>query len=55
MYTNSVADQHSVYPGGQHTLAFYTKCVMPKLVSWDELVEIEGLIVRPHVTPVWDI
>ncbi len=27
--TNSVPDQHSIYPGGQHTLAFYTKCVMP--------------------------
>ncbi len=29
-YTNSVPDQHSIYPGGQHTLAFYTKCVMPE-------------------------
>ncbi len=28
--TNSVPDQHSIYPGGQHTLAFYTKCVIPK-------------------------
>ncbi len=28
-YTNSVLDQHSIYPGGQHTLAFYTKCVLP--------------------------
>ncbi len=27
-YTNSVPDQHSIYPGGQHTLAFYTKCAM---------------------------
>ncbi len=29
-YTNSVPDQHSIYRGGQHTLAFYTKCVMPE-------------------------
>ncbi len=29
-YTNSVPDQHSIYPGGQHTLVFYTKCVMPE-------------------------
>ncbi len=29
-YTNSVPDQHSMYPDGQHTLAFYTKSVMPK-------------------------
>ncbi len=29
-YTDSVPDQHSIYPGGQHTLAFYTKCVMPE-------------------------
>ncbi len=24
-YTNSVSDQQSLYPDGQHTLAFYTK------------------------------
>ncbi len=28
-YINSVPDQHSIYPGGQHTRAFYTKYVMP--------------------------
>ncbi len=28
-YTNSVPDQHSLYPDGQHTIAFYTKCVPP--------------------------
>ncbi len=27
--TNSVPDQQSLYPDGQHTLAFYTKCVQP--------------------------
>ncbi len=26
-YANSVPDQQSLYPGGQHTLAFYTRCV----------------------------
>ncbi len=26
-YTISVPDQHSLYPDGQHTLAFYIKCV----------------------------
>ncbi len=25
--TNSVPDQQSLYPDGQHTLAFYIKCV----------------------------
>ncbi len=29
-YTNSAPDQQSIYPDGQHTLAFYTKCVMPE-------------------------
>ncbi len=29
-YTNLVRDQHSTYPSGQHTLAFFTECVMPK-------------------------
>ncbi len=29
VYTNSVPDQHSLYPGGQHTLALFTKCVTP--------------------------
>ncbi len=29
MYTNSVPDQPSLYPDGQHTLAFYIKCVPP--------------------------
>ncbi len=28
-YTNSVPDQQSLYPDGQHTLAFYIKCVPP--------------------------
>ncbi len=28
-YTNSVPDQQSFYPDGQHTLAFYIKCVPP--------------------------
>ncbi len=28
-YTNSVTDQHSLYPGRQHTLAFFTKCATP--------------------------
>ncbi len=32
--TNSVPDQHSIYPGGQHTFAFYTKWVTPK---WEGL------------------
>ncbi len=30
-YTSSASDQRSLYPGGQHTLAFYTKYVAP---SW---------------------
>ncbi len=30
MITNPVPDQHSIYPGGQHTLAFYTKSVIPE-------------------------
>ncbi len=29
-YTNWVPDQHSVYLGGQHILAFYVKRVMPE-------------------------
>ncbi len=37
-YTNSVPGQHSLYSGGQHTLAVYTKCVVPEglraLVMW---------------------
>ncbi len=28
-YTNSVPDKQSLYPAGQHTLAFYIKCVPP--------------------------
>ncbi len=40
-YTNSVPDQHSIYPGEQHTLAFYTKCVMS-----------EGLVTA---VAVWEI
>ncbi len=28
-YTNSAPDQQSLYPDGQHTLAFYIKCVPP--------------------------
>ncbi len=28
-YANSVPDQPSLYPGEQHTLAFYIKCVPP--------------------------
>ncbi len=28
-YTNSVPDQQSLYPDGQHTLVFYIKCVQP--------------------------
>ncbi len=28
-YTNSVPDQHSLCPFGQHELAIYTKCVTP--------------------------
>ncbi len=27
-YTNSIPDQHSIYPGGQHTLAFFIKNVL---------------------------
>ncbi len=26
---NSAPDQHSLYPFGQHTFAFYNKCVAP--------------------------
>ncbi len=37
-YTNSILDQHSIYPSGQHTLAFYTKRVMP-----EEQVAVFGL------------
>ncbi len=29
-YTNSVPDQRSLYPGRQHTLAFYIKRVVPE-------------------------
>ncbi len=29
-YTNSIPGQHSLYSGGQHTLAFLTKCVVPE-------------------------
>ncbi len=29
VYTNSVPDQQSLDPDGQHTHAFYTKCVPP--------------------------
>ncbi len=29
-YADSALDQHSLCSGGQHTLAFNTKCVMPK-------------------------
>ncbi len=28
-YTALVPDQRSLYPGGHHTLTFYTKCVTP--------------------------
>ncbi len=28
-YANSVPGQYSLRPGGQHTLAFYTKCATP--------------------------
>ncbi len=28
-YTNSVPDQQSLYPDGQHTFTFYTKLVPP--------------------------
>ncbi len=28
-YTNSAPDRHSLYPNGQHILAFYIKCVPP--------------------------
>ncbi len=28
-YTNLIPDQYSLYRGGQHTLAFYIKCVRP--------------------------
>ncbi len=44
-YTNSVPGQHSIYPGGQHTLAFYTKCVMPQgqLRVWYGLAACESL------------
>ncbi len=28
-YTNSVPDQHSSYPDGQHTFAFFNKYVIP--------------------------
>ncbi len=28
-YANSVPDQQSLYPDGQHTLVFYIKCVPP--------------------------
>ncbi len=28
-YTNSAPDQQSLYPDGQHTLAFFIKCVPP--------------------------
>ncbi len=27
-YTSSVTDQNFLYPGGQHALAFFNKCVM---------------------------
>ncbi len=28
-YSELGLHQHSIYPGGQHTLAVYTKCVTP--------------------------
>ncbi len=32
-YTNAVLDQHSLYPGGQHTIDFYAKYMMAVEVS----------------------
>ncbi len=33
-YNTSAPDQQSLYPDGQHTLAFYTKCVPPVEEIW---------------------
>ncbi len=32
-YTNSVPDQQSLYPDGQHTFAFYTNCVATRVAT----------------------
>ncbi len=65
--TNSVPDQQSLFPDGQHTLAFFTKCMPPvrPLASWMAdikrllcLCRILGSSCKKHysplsVNPVW--
>ncbi len=46
-YNNSVHDQHPLYRGGQHTLASFTKGVMPEVQAiWLR----EGLFKRRLIT-----
>ncbi len=48
-YTSSVPDQLSVYPGGLHTVVFYTMCVTP--VGWLGLI-VHCLTVKLKL-PFW--
>ncbi len=55
-YTNSVPDQHSLYPVRQHTLAFYTKCVTPvgqllALARWGLVINVCLWIIMVNSEP----
>ncbi len=56
-YTNSVPDQQSLYPDGQHTLAFDIKCVPPvgqlsllfRLSAKSPIAQEERLATSPYL------
>ncbi len=44
LYTHSILDRYSLYPGRQNTFIFYTKCLMPMSV-----VLLWALLGVPHL------
>ncbi len=50
-YTNSVPDQHALYPVGQHTFAFFTKCarVRSTATCGNQLLQSNANV--PHLLP----